>query len=1345
LVDGRRTGDVCYGKSIGGRKIAVLCFAFLLLLIADPAGAKIRLVPQLSLTNLEPIKVAVAPGDATLLLVVNDNGRIDVFDLAILGLPVKIAEIGAAALDASFSPRAVSRAQLRIASAGADGMVRLWTLEGKEAAAPFTGHKGRVLSVAFSPDGRRIASGGDDGTVRLWTLDGKEAAAPFEGHEGRVLSVAFSPDGRRIVSGGGDGTVRLWTLDGKEAAAPFEGGNEVFSVAFSPDGTRIASGCDDGTVRLWTLEGKEAAAPFEGHAGWVSSIAFSPDGARIASGGEDGTVRLWTLEGKEAALPFEGHEGNVRSVAFSPDGRRIASAGDDGTVRLWTLEGKEAHLYFEGHEGSVRSVAFSPDGTRIASGGEDGTVRLWTLDGKEAAVPFKGHKGSVLSVAFSPDGTRIASGGDDGTVRLWTLDGKEVAAPFDGHAGWVSSVTFSPDGRRIASGCGDGTVRLWTLEGEEDPPLKGHKGSVLSVAFSPDGTSIASGGEDGTVRLWLHGEEVAAPFEGHESHVSSVAFSPDGRRIASGGWGGFVWLWTVEGKEAAAPFEGHKGNVSSLAFSPDGRRIASGGDDGMVRLWMLEGKEAAVPFIGHEGRVSSVTFSPDGMHIASGGEDGTVRLWTLDGKEAALPFKGHRGGVTSVTFSPDGTRIASGGDDGTVRLWTLDGKEAAAPFESHEDWVSSVAFSPDGTRIASGGADGTVRLWTLDGKEAAVPFKGHEGGVLSVAFSPDGTRIASGGKDGTVRLWTLDGKEAAAPFEGHEGWVFSVAFSPDGRRIASGGEDGTVRLWSIASHESEIANFCRADHGLGFADNRFVWIGCTDRISILSTSFEPRGEIFLLSEGMFGIVPDEGVLLANTRVGDPFHAVDGGTIDWGPQAVVSVPPKRIRQVLFNEWTLPEQMVEIARKAYRTASEWYGSLSVFVQAPLWAGIAWVMAIVFATGCWVLVPHKLAHWVMPAVGSPKPPTWKWLAGILTLFAFLGTTQRPLKNWLRRHRAKLYAANFGDREPVKERERYCNLGHEGEIAEFEHNLTAGKRALRWIDGTGGSGKSALAFRMLREATSSRTSVLLPILIDEDWEGSLTQHVARLLQVGDRAPTPAMVETLGVAGRLCLLIDSLSERGMADVMQRIEEPIGRSAFPAVIVTSRQKPPAGKTWEAFGTMTARPLTMDQIDTYVATYAPEERRVEVRHRIDHLLRRGRSLSPLFVRFAIEQALKGPLTATSARDLVLRYVEELREGKLDLSPDDMMRAAEIAAGEATREGTTPREIEALYLRGVLVKEADGLPFMNNAGNQKIDPAELIDMLVECGLLNRNPINRRLQFAYDPVAEHLAGRVGVQAIA
>ena len=54
----------------------------------------------------------------------------------------------------------------------------------------------------FAPDGMRIVSGGEDSTVRVWTLDGKQAAEPFKGHDGWVSSVAHPPDGTRGGSGG---------------------------------------------------------------------------------------------------------------------------------------------------------------------------------------------------------------------------------------------------------------------------------------------------------------------------------------------------------------------------------------------------------------------------------------------------------------------------------------------------------------------------------------------------------------------------------------------------------------------------------------------------------------------------------------------------------------------------------------------------------------------------------------------------------------------------------------------------------------------------------------------------------------------------------------------------------------------------------------------------------------------------------------------------------------------------------------------------------------------------------------------------------------------------------------
>ncbi len=348
---------------------------------------------------------------------------------------VHIAKANLIARDAAPQPviKLASSPANDIASIDSEGIVALWHLSAKSGEPVkrekfFTEtkeimllrHTSRVATIAISPDGTFIVSGGDDGVVRLWTSDGKPAGVPLTGHAGGVGSVAFSPDGTRIVSGAEDGTVRLWTLDGKLVAEPFKGHvGAVFSVAFSPDGTRIISGGEDGSVRLWTFDGKPAAEPFKGHVGAVFSVAFSPDSTHIVSGGKDGTVRLWTLDGKLAAEPFKGHVGAVFSVAFSPDGTRIATGGEDKTVRLWAPDGKLAAEPFIGHEDGVTSVTFSPDGSRIGSGSLDKTVRLWMLDGKPAARRFYGHEDRVSQIAWSPNGLWLATASADHTVRVW--------------------------------------------------------------------------------------------------------------------------------------------------------------------------------------------------------------------------------------------------------------------------------------------------------------------------------------------------------------------------------------------------------------------------------------------------------------------------------------------------------------------------------------------------------------------------------------------------------------------------------------------------------------------------------------------------------------------------------------------------------------------------------------------------------------------------------------------------------------------------------------------------------------------------------------------------------------
>ena len=80
----------------------------------------------------------------------------------------------------------------------------------------------------------------------------------LKGHIGRVLSVAFSPDGKVLASGSSDNTLRIWQLEigGSEICFLNNTNSTIYSIVFkqTDEGeTLLISGHSDRSVKCWKL------------------------------------------------------------------------------------------------------------------------------------------------------------------------------------------------------------------------------------------------------------------------------------------------------------------------------------------------------------------------------------------------------------------------------------------------------------------------------------------------------------------------------------------------------------------------------------------------------------------------------------------------------------------------------------------------------------------------------------------------------------------------------------------------------------------------------------------------------------------------------------------------------------------------------------------------------------------------------------------------------------------------------------------------------------------------------------------------------------------------------------
>ena len=594
-------------------------------------------------------------------------------------------------------------------------------------------HEDGAYSVAFSPDGTRLATAGDDGMAKVWELATGNPVLTLAAHNGEVWSIAWSGDGKRLATAGADGMAKVWdTATGKATLILAGHTAAVQAVVFSQDGTRLATASDDTTSRVWdTLSGKPIRT-LSGHTGPLYSVVFSPDGLRLATAGEDRVIRVWDARSGQALLSIEGpSEYDIfNSLAFSSDGQRIAGASDETNAYIWDASSGQHLLTLYGHSNLVLSIAFSPDDTRLVTGGQDWTTRVWDARSGQQLLLLPGHVGAIAEVTFSRDGTSVATASWDGTARQWDVSPErspELLTLF-AQTDQIWHGSFSPDGKRIATGGRNGVAKIWDAQsGKELVSLPGHTMMIRSLAFSPDGARLATASADRTVRLWdvASGTHVVM-VSGRPLGFMTVVFSPDGHWLAAASRGpaegGQATIWDAATGRVVLKVAAGSDIINAAVFTPDGGRLITAIEDPSTHVsradvYDVHSGARVLSYGSHPDTVWDVAVSPDGARVATASRDGTAKIWDAASGKELHTLQGHTSTLTGVVFSPDGTWLASVSRDDTIRLWDVATGEALLTLAGNNGGLSALAFSPDGKRLAAGGNGGAFHVYALQLEE----------------------------------------------------------------------------------------------------------------------------------------------------------------------------------------------------------------------------------------------------------------------------------------------------------------------------------------------------------------------------------------------------------------------------------------------------------------------------------------------------------------------------------------------------------------------------------------------------------------------------------------------------
>ena len=279
-------------------------------------------------------------------------------------------------------------------------------------------HEQSINAVALAPKGDVLATAGEDGVARIWSVATGSLLDNLAAHDAPLTSVEFTADSSALIVGDRTGQVRIIPLAlAGDAALALRG------AAITAGGAAATVRFDQSWLELdWSGSAASVRWPLTEP---LSKAAVSVDGSHIALLGADGRLRLFAGGVTPDSEPLAELDGRILDFALSETGKLLVAAGEDRQITMIGADGRVL-ASLTGHEAPVDRVVLSPDGTRLLSVDRSHVARIWSPGDAALLATFEIERDAAM-LAVGDDLFVVVDSAGGG--ELWSLASRTEADP----------------------------------------------------------------------------------------------------------------------------------------------------------------------------------------------------------------------------------------------------------------------------------------------------------------------------------------------------------------------------------------------------------------------------------------------------------------------------------------------------------------------------------------------------------------------------------------------------------------------------------------------------------------------------------------------------------------------------------------------------------------------------------------------------------------------------------------------------------------------------------------------------------------------------------------------------